>query len=263
MPLPAGLTESAKLPEPIFTPATKATEGHDENVTLAAAAATVGETRAAQLRALTLDLYRRAAAHAEACGLILADTKFEFGTLPGEPDVLRLCDEALTPDSSRFWPADRYEPGRPQESFDKQFVRDWLLKSGWDRQSRAAPAAGRRGRPHRGEVPRGPPPPHRPRGPLPDCRPPENPAARPPRRPRDPERRRTSPSSPPPRPRTGRRTPPSSAPPPRPPPPTTQAVRTPGGRKKVKPGSLTLQEDRRRRHGRPKPAARDRGRTRR
>ena len=143
--LPAGLTESAKLPEPIFTPATKASEGHDENVSFETAAAAVGETRAEHLRTLTLDLYRRAAAHAESCGLILADTKFEFGLDPdelGESDEIGdtwLCDEALTPDSSRFWPADRYEPGRPQESFDKQFVRDWLLASGWDRQSPPPP----------------------------------------------------------------------------------------------------------------------------
>ena len=138
--LPSGLTESARLPEPVFTPATKATEGHDENVSLARAAEAVGERTADRLRDRTLDLYRRAAAHAAECGLILADTKFEFGSLPGDLNadgepILRLCDEALTPDSSRYWPADAYAPGGPQPSFDKQYVRDWLLESGWDRES--------------------------------------------------------------------------------------------------------------------------------
>ncbi|MFH5806108.1 phosphoribosylaminoimidazolesuccinocarboxamide synthase [Alienimonas sp. DA493] len=142
--LPPGLTESARLPEPIFTPATKATEGHDENVSIERAAEAVGTETAERLRALTLALYERAAEHAAACGLILADTKFEFGALPGKTDergepVLRLCDEALTPDSSRYWPADGYAPGGPQPSFDKQFVRDWLLASDWDRNSPPPP----------------------------------------------------------------------------------------------------------------------------
>ena len=139
VPLPAGLAESARLPGPIFTPATKATEGHDENVSLEAAAAAVGRETVERLRDLTLDLYQRAAAYAAGRGLILADTKFEFGALPEDPGTLRLCDEALTPDSSRFWPADRYARGGPQPSFDKQYVRDWLLASGWDRQSPPPP----------------------------------------------------------------------------------------------------------------------------
>ena len=137
--LPAGLTESAKLPEPIFTPASKATEGHDENVSFDTAAEAVGGEAAERLRALTLDLYARAADFAADRGLILADTKFEFGTSPDDPHTIRLCDEALTPDSSRYWPADRYAPGGPQPSFDKQFVRDWLLASGWDRNSPPPP----------------------------------------------------------------------------------------------------------------------------
>ena len=145
VPLPPGLTESAKLPEPIFTPATKATEGHDENVSFGATAAAIGRERAEHLRTLTLGLYRRAAAHAADCGLILADTKFEFGLDPDELGAsdeigdIWLCDEALTPDSSRYWPADGYAPGGPQPSFDKQFVRDWLSASGWDRNSPPPP----------------------------------------------------------------------------------------------------------------------------
>ncbi len=148
--LPPGLTESARLPTPIFTPAAKATEGHDQNIAFDQVVEAVGPEVAGQLRTLTLDLYERAAAHAEECGLILADTKFEFGLLPdgvneGESSgdlasdqsgpALALCDEALTPDSSRYWPTDGYAPGGPQPSFDKQFVRDWLLDSGWDRES--------------------------------------------------------------------------------------------------------------------------------
>ena len=130
IPLPAGLTESARLPEPIFTPATKATEGHDENISFEQAAEIVGADTAARLRALTLELYRRAHDHAAERGIILADTKFEFGVIDGE---LVLCDEVLTPDSSRFWPADDYEPGRGQASFDKQIVRDWLETLDWDK----------------------------------------------------------------------------------------------------------------------------------
>jgi phosphoribosylaminoimidazole-succinocarboxamide synthase len=127
--LPAGLRESDELPEPIFTPATKAETGHDENISFEQAAAIVGRDVTGRLRELTLALYRFAAAHARERGIIIADTKFEFGVADGE---LILIDEALTPDSSRFWPASEYEPGRGQPSFDKQYVRDWLDASGWD-----------------------------------------------------------------------------------------------------------------------------------
>lgn len=127
--LPAGLTESARLPEPIFTPTTKAAAGHDLPLTPEEAADLVGRGLYERLRELTLSIYERAAALALDRGIIVADTKFEFGFADGE---LVLVDEALTPDSSRFWPADGYEPGRPQHSFDKQYVRDWLDASGWD-----------------------------------------------------------------------------------------------------------------------------------
>ena len=131
IPLPPGLRESDRLPEPIFTPATKATIGdHDENIDFARAAAIVGQDTAERVRDLTLALYREAHDHASQRGIILADTKFEFGWIDGE---LTLCDEALTPDSSRYWPADAYEPGRGQNSYDKQIVRDWLEASGWDK----------------------------------------------------------------------------------------------------------------------------------
>ncbi|HEX7085155.1 MAG TPA: phosphoribosylaminoimidazolesuccinocarboxamide synthase [Vicinamibacterales bacterium] len=131
--LPAGLRESDRLPQPIFTPATKAASGHDINISEADAATRLGSAElTARLRDLTLTLYARAAAHAERCGLILADTKFEFGL--ADDGTLLLIDEALTPDSSRFWPADQYEPGRPQPSFDKQFVRDYLEAIGWNKQ---------------------------------------------------------------------------------------------------------------------------------
>ncbi len=141
VPLPPGMGESQELPEPIFTPASKAEIGrHDENITLSEVAATVGTARARQLRDTTLALYRRAAAHAASRGLLLADTKFEFGIRPGD-GALVLADEVLTPDSSRFWPADGYRAGRPQPSFDKQYLRDWLTSpaSGWDRRSAAPP----------------------------------------------------------------------------------------------------------------------------
>lgn len=129
--LPDGLVESQQLPEPIFTPATKAEQGeHDENIDFERAAGIVGPELAARLRDVTLDLYRRGAAHARERGIILADTKFEFGLVDGR---LTLIDEVLTPDSSRFWPADEYEPGRAQRSFDKQYVRDWLATQAWDR----------------------------------------------------------------------------------------------------------------------------------
>jgi phosphoribosylaminoimidazole-succinocarboxamide synthase len=130
--LPAGLRESDRLPEPIFTPATKAEQGeHDENIDFESAARAVGDRGLMkELRRLSLELYRFAAEHAERNGIILADTKFEFGR--GADGEIVLADEVLTPDSSRFWPADRYEPGRSQPSFDKQYVRDWLDESGWD-----------------------------------------------------------------------------------------------------------------------------------
>ena len=129
--LPAGLREAERLPEPIFTPATKVTRGHDENISFDEAAARVGRPLVEQLRAVSLELYRRAAAYAEPRGIILADTKFEFGLLD---DTLIWIDEALTPDSSRFWPSAGYEPGRPQPSFDKQYVRDYLERIGWSKQ---------------------------------------------------------------------------------------------------------------------------------
>ena len=127
--LPDGLTESERLPEPIFTPATKAETGHDENISLERAGELVGSQLAERLEELTLAVYGRGADIARDRGIILADTKFEFGFVNGE---LILCDEVLTPDSSRFWPADRYEPGGAQPSFDKQYVRDWLDASGWN-----------------------------------------------------------------------------------------------------------------------------------
>ncbi len=128
--LPPGLRESDRLPEPIFTPATKAQEGHDENITRDEAIELVGRERYDEVERVSLALYRLAAEHAAARGIIIADTKFEFGAAPGAEIVL--ADEVLTPDSSRFWPADEYEPGRAQPSFDKQYVRDWLDASGWD-----------------------------------------------------------------------------------------------------------------------------------
>ncbi|KEI44626.1 phosphoribosylaminoimidazolesuccinocarboxamide synthase [Saccharopolyspora rectivirgula] len=140
VPLPEGLTEASRLPEPIFTPATKAAIGeHDENVSFEAVVETVGRQRAEQLRELTLRIYRRAAEHARERGVILADTKFEFGVAADGSVVLG--DEVLTPDSSRYWPADGYTPGQVQPSFDKQYVRDWLTSpaSGWDRASDTPP----------------------------------------------------------------------------------------------------------------------------
>jgi phosphoribosylaminoimidazole-succinocarboxamide synthase len=128
--LPGGLVESQRLPDPIFTPTTKAATGHDMPLTFDETASQVGGELAARLREHTLALYQRAAEHALERGIILADTKFEFGIVDGS--ALILVDEALTPDSSRFWPADGYEPGHGQPSFDKQYVRDWLDASGWD-----------------------------------------------------------------------------------------------------------------------------------
>jgi len=131
IPLPAGLRESDRLPEPIFTPSTKATTGHDENIPFDEAASLVGRPMAERLRDLSLTLYQRAAEHAAARGIIIADTKFEFG-LQGSEVIW--IDEALTPDSSRFWPAGQYSPGKAQPSFDKQFVRDYLERIGWNKQ---------------------------------------------------------------------------------------------------------------------------------
>ena len=129
--LPAGLRESDAFPEPIFTPATKAVTGHDENIPFEQMGKIVGSETAGQLRDITLKIYKKAAAYARQRGIIIADTKFEFGrTAQG----ITLADEVLTPDSSRFWPADQYRPGQPQESYDKQYVRDYLEKIRWNKQ---------------------------------------------------------------------------------------------------------------------------------
>jgi phosphoribosylaminoimidazole-succinocarboxamide synthase len=130
--LPAGLKESSELPEPIFTPATKAETGHDENITFEQMCGVVGNDLSRRLRDLSLQVYHEGCSHARTKGIIIADTKFEFG-LKGD-DII-LIDEVMTPDSSRFWPADDYAAGRGQASFDKQFVRDWLEQSGWDKNS--------------------------------------------------------------------------------------------------------------------------------
>jgi phosphoribosylaminoimidazole-succinocarboxamide synthase len=132
VPLPAGLAEGSRLPEPIFTPTTKAVAGtHDEFITFDDVVEQVGADTANELRRLTLALYRRGAEQALENGIIIADTKFEFGWTPD--GALMLADEALTPDSSRFWPADAWRPGRPQYAFDKQYVRDWAASTGWDK----------------------------------------------------------------------------------------------------------------------------------
>jgi phosphoribosylaminoimidazole-succinocarboxamide synthase len=136
IPLPAGLSESDRLPEPIFTPSTKATTGHDENISFETMGSLVGAELSKRLRDLTLEIYSRAAAYAETKGVILADTKFEFGFVGGE---LVLGDEVLTPDSSRFWPAEHYRPGGPQYSYDKQYVRDYLESIRWNKQPPAPP----------------------------------------------------------------------------------------------------------------------------
>jgi phosphoribosylaminoimidazole-succinocarboxamide synthase len=133
VPLPVGLRPGDRLPEPIFTPATKATSGHDENVSFDVMAAALGADLAATLRDNSLDVYRRGAEHAAACGIVLADTKLEWGRLAD--GSLLLVDEVLTPDSSRFWPAAAAGQGSVPDSFDKQFVRDWLEHSGWDKAS--------------------------------------------------------------------------------------------------------------------------------
>ncbi|MGE0464072.1 MAG: phosphoribosylaminoimidazolesuccinocarboxamide synthase [Vicinamibacterales bacterium] len=132
IPLPPGLRESDRLPVPIFTPATKAESGHDENISEAQAAELVGPELLARLKALTLSLYDFGVAHAASCGIILADTKFEFGVT--DTGDLLLIDEMMTPDSSRYWPADQYAPGGPQPSFDKQYVRDYLESIQWNKQ---------------------------------------------------------------------------------------------------------------------------------
>jgi len=129
--LPRGLREASKLPEPLFTPTTKATSGHDEPISWEQCRSILGDDVAHQVREESLEVYDHGRAHAERAGVIIADTKLEFGLVD---DELLLIDECLTPDSSRFWPADQWEPGKHPPSFDKQFVRDWLLQSGWNRQ---------------------------------------------------------------------------------------------------------------------------------
>lgn len=136
IPLPAGLGEAHELPQPIFTPATKAETGHDQNVAFEVMAEALGPRLAGKLRALSLRLYTFGRELARARGIILADTKFEFGLIDGE---VVLVDEVLTPDSSRYWPAEGYAPGRPQPSFDKQFVRDYAASTGWDKTPPAPP----------------------------------------------------------------------------------------------------------------------------
>ena len=136
IPLPAGLQESERLPEPIFTPATKAETGHDVNIPFEEMVERVGRQVSERLRELTLEIYRRATSYAEQRGILLADTKFEFGYVG---DQLVLADEVLTPDSSRFWPQEQYRPGSAQVSFDKQYVRDYLEQIGWDKRPPAPP----------------------------------------------------------------------------------------------------------------------------
>ena len=128
--LPEGLVESSKLPEPLFTPATKAETGHDENISFERAAEIIGAPLATEVRRRSIEIYERACAYAAGRGILIADTKFEWGMADSE---LILVDEALTPDSSRFWPAESYRPGTAQPSFDKQYVRDWLISTGWDK----------------------------------------------------------------------------------------------------------------------------------
>jgi phosphoribosylaminoimidazole-succinocarboxamide synthase len=135
--LPPGLVESQQLPEPIFTPATKEESGHDINISFEEMARRIGKETAEFLREKTLALYRQAAEHARKCGIIIADTKLEWGRLPDGQIIL--IDEVFTPDSSRFWPADQYRPGTSPPSFDKQFVRDWLETTGWDKNSPPPP----------------------------------------------------------------------------------------------------------------------------
>jgi len=132
IPVPPGLRESEKLPEPIFTPATKATSGHDENISFDRVAEMVGPEVARELHRASLEVYRLASDYAAQRGIIISDTKFEWGR--ADDGRMILVDEVLTPDSSRFWPAESYRPGRPQPSFDKQYVRDWLIRTGWNRE---------------------------------------------------------------------------------------------------------------------------------
>jgi phosphoribosylaminoimidazole-succinocarboxamide synthase len=136
IPLPAGMKESDRLPQPIFTPSTKATTGHDENISFETMCSLIGTDLSQRLSDLTLEIYSRAAAYAESRGVIIADTKFEFGFVNGE---LVLGDEVLTPDSSRFWPVESYQPGGPQYSYDKQYVRDYLESIRWNKQPPAPP----------------------------------------------------------------------------------------------------------------------------
>ena len=136
IPLPPGLRESDRLPAPIFTPATKAQSGHDENISFETAASQIGDSLASRVRDLTLEIYSRASDYASTRGILIADTKFEFGFVG---DQLRLADEVLTPDSSRFWPRETYQPGGPQASFDKQYVRDYLESIHWNKQPPAPP----------------------------------------------------------------------------------------------------------------------------
>jgi phosphoribosylaminoimidazole-succinocarboxamide synthase len=131
LPLPAGMAQATQLPEPVFTPAMKNDAGHDENISIQRLCNEIGTELAAKLEETSLQLYLFASGHAQRSGIIVADTKFEFGFIDGE---LTLIDEALTPDSSRFWDARTYQPGRDQPSFDKQFVRDWLIQSGWNKE---------------------------------------------------------------------------------------------------------------------------------
>ena len=128
--LPAGLRQSEKLPDPVFTPSTKATSGHDENISFDAAASLIGRELAEEVRRISLAAYQKGAELAAERGIIIADTKFELGVIDGQ---IAICDEVLTPDSSRFWPADRWEPGTTPPSFDKQPLRDWLEETGWDK----------------------------------------------------------------------------------------------------------------------------------
>ena len=130
--LPAGLLESSQLPEPIFTPSTKAETGHDENISFEQMVSIVGRETSEALREMSIAIFKKGSDYAKSKGIIIADTKFEFGWIDKK---LTLIDEVLTPDSSRFWPADKYEPDKAQPSFDKQFVRDWLTASGWDKNS--------------------------------------------------------------------------------------------------------------------------------
>ena len=150
--LPAGLKESDKLPEPIFTPATKATSGHDENISFEDMSKLVGSDLSTQLRDLSLTIYTTAADYAREKGIIIADTKFEFGTTAAG---ITLADEVLTPDSSRFWPADKYHAGQTQESYDKQYVRDYLEEIRWNKQPPAPALPGRSGRQDQRKIFRG------------------------------------------------------------------------------------------------------------